>query len=288
MDETQKGGRVMAKVSSGSDGADRAEKVRALHDQLVEGVRALTTSEDWTRALDTAARFHRYSARNALLIQIQRPDASRVAGYRTWQSLGRQVRKGERGIAILAPCTYKRTTTDRETGEERESIALRGFRAEHVFDVSQTDGEPLDEVRPMLLQGDGPEGLWNALAAQVQGRGFALERGDCQGRNGYTDFGARVVRVRADVDQAQATKTLAHELAHICLGHSGCITDSRSRAEVEAESTAFVVMSACGARTDDYSLPYVAHWAGGEIQRVLETAERVQATARGILEAIAR
>src|SRR5439155_15710779 len=97
MDETQRGGRVM---DHGNTSTDRAEKVRALHEQLVEGVRGLTTSEDWARALETAARFHRYSARNVLLIALQRPSARRVAGYRTWQSMGRQVRKGERGIAI--------------------------------------------------------------------------------------------------------------------------------------------------------------------------------------------
>src|SRR3989442_4723007 len=112
MDETQKGGRVMAKDTRRSDGAERAEKVRALHEQLVEGVRALTTSEDWARALETAARFHRYSARNVMLIMLQRPCARRVAGYRTWQAMGRQVRKGERGIAILAPCKYRRVETD--------------------------------------------------------------------------------------------------------------------------------------------------------------------------------
>src|SRR5436190_15675690 len=91
---------------------DRAQKVRALHEQLVEGVRALTTSEDWARALETAARFHKYSARNVILITLQRPSARRVAGYRTWQSRGRQVRKGEKGIAILAPCKYRKVETD--------------------------------------------------------------------------------------------------------------------------------------------------------------------------------
>ena len=286
MDETRKGGRVMAKGSSRSDGAERAEKVRALHEQLVEGVRALTSSEDWTRALETAARFHRYSARNVMLIALQRPSARRVAGYRTWQAMGRQVRKGERGIAILAPCKYKHTTTDKETGEERETWALRGFRAEHVFDIEQTDGEPLAEVRPELLDGEAPAGLWDGLAAQVKAQGFALERGDCQGRNGYTDFGSHTVRVRDDVDEAQATKTLAHELAHIRLGHSGCIFEPRSRAEVEAESVAYVVIRASGGGSDAYSFPYVAHWSGGDPAKVLETAERVQTAARSILEAL--
>jgi N-terminal domain of anti-restriction factor ArdC len=168
--------------SNGSDGADRAQQVRALHEQLVEGVRALTTSEDWIRALETAARFHRYSWRNCMLIQLQRPGAARVAGYRTWQSLGRQVRKGEHGIAILAPCKYRRVETDQESGEERESWALRGFRAEHVFDVSQTEGEPLAEVKAELLEGEAPEGLWDALAAQVGAAGFTLERATAAGR----------------------------------------------------------------------------------------------------------
>src|SRR3989442_1240099 len=101
----------MVHGSSRLDGAERAEKVRALHEQLVEGVQALTSSEDWLRALETASRFHRYSARNVLLISLQRPSARRVAGYRTWQTMGRQVRKGERGIAILAPCKYRHVET---------------------------------------------------------------------------------------------------------------------------------------------------------------------------------
>jgi IrrE N-terminal-like domain len=97
---------------------------------------------------------------------------------------------------------------------------------------------------------------------------------------------ARAVVVRADVDQAQATKTLAHELAHIRLGHSGCLGESRSRIEVEAESVAYLVMQARGARTHAYSFPYVALWSGGDAQKVLETAERVQKAAQGILQAL--
>jgi antirestriction protein ArdC len=265
---------------------DRAQRVRQLHEQLVEGVRALTTSEDWIRALDQASRFHRYSARNIMLIALQRPDATRVAGFQTWKSLGRHVCRGEKGIAILAPVTYKWTEADQETGQEHETWALRGFKVEHVFDVAQTVGEPLAEVMPELLEGQAPGGLWDALAAQVQAEGFTLERGDCGSANGTTNMTTHIVRVRADVDAAQATKTLCHELAHIRLGHSGCITQPRSRIEVEAESVAYVVMRARGARTEAYSFPYVAHWAGGDPEKVLETAELVQRAARAILEAL--
>lgn len=137
-----------------------------------------------------------------------------MAGYRCWQSLGRQVRKGERGIAILAPCVYRARSlndTDAEDAPGRARI-LKGFRAAHVWDVSQTDGEPVPDVRPELLSGYGPSGLWGALAAQLASAGFELHRKPCGQANGITDYGARTVTVRPDVDGAQAAKTLAHDL----------------------------------------------------------------------------
>src|SRR5207244_9968641 len=140
--------------------ADREARVRALHEQLVEGVRALTTSEDWVRALEQAARFHRYSWRNSLLIALQRPEATRVAGYRTWQSLGRQVRRGEHGIAILAPMVYRK----RDDAEETDAlVVLRGFKVVSVFDVAQTEGEELPDVAPSRLEGAAPTGLCDEL-----------------------------------------------------------------------------------------------------------------------------
>ncbi len=166
---------------------------------------------------------------NLLLIGAQAPQATRVAGFRTWQSLGRQVRKGERGIAILAPCTYRPKTAERAepaapAGQEPTTCSggvapdagrgrqVRGFRVAHVFDLAQTEGDPLPDVAPALLTGQAPAGLWTDLASQVSGHGYALERGDCGGANGYTDPTRRVVRVRDDIDEAHAVKTLAHDL----------------------------------------------------------------------------
>lgn len=155
----------------------------------------------------------RESPNNVLLILCQAPWATRVAGYRKWQEMGRQVRKGERGIAVLAPCTYKTGTDEHDAPEEAEPRkVLRGFRVVHVFDVSQTDGEPLPSLDAPLLDGEAPAALWDGLAAQVAAAGFELERGDCGGANGRTDYLGRVVRVRVDVESAQATKTLAHDL----------------------------------------------------------------------------
>lgn len=267
-----------------SNTTDRAERVRELQAQLERQIADLVSSEDWARMLTTAARFHRYSANNVMLIMIQCPDATRVAGYRTWKSLGRWVRKGEHGITILAPCKYKVGQND----EGEDVWALRGFTTATVFDISQTDGADLDDVTPTLLEGEAPAGLWDGLAKQVAAAGFMLGRGDCGGANGVTHYGARTVTVRADVDDAQAVKTLVHELGHILCGHEGDLGmfGCRGRHEVEAESVAYVVCSALGMTTEGYSLPYVAGWSGGDLAKVRETADHVVKVAGQILAAI--
>lgn len=269
-----------------SNTTDRAERVRELQAQLEHQVAELVTGDDWARMLDAASHFHHYSANNVMLIMLQRPEATRVAGFQTWKSLGRHVRKGEHGIRILAPCRYKI-----ETDEGEEAWALRGFTTVSVFDISQTDGSEIADVRPVLLEGEAPGGLWDGLAKQVAAAGFMLGRCDSAdvigGANGRTDYAARTVTVRADVSDAQACKTLAHELGHILCGHEaelfgGC----RGRLEVEAESVAYIVAAANGLATGGYSAPYVAGWSGGDVAKVRETAERVVRVAGAILSAL--
>ena len=148
---------------------------------------------------------------------------------------------------------------------------FRGFRVVHVFDPSQCDGPPLPDVRPATLTGDAPGPLWHSLAAQVEAAGFTLERGGCAGANGRTDYATRTVRVRDDVDAAQAAKTLAHD--HVLLHDGGEYnTGCRGRAEVEAESVAFLVLSSVGLDAGAYSFAYVASWSDGVPERVIETA----------------
>jgi len=234
--------------------------------------------------LIVAGRFHRYSANNVLLITLQRPDASLVAGYGTWKSVDRHVRRGERGIAILAPVISK-VTDDRGDDEEQAPLrTLRGFRVVHVFDVSQTEGKPLPDTGPQLLAGGSPHGLWDAMAAQVHAAGFTLDRGHCGPANGYTDHLHRHVRVREDVSAAQASKTLAHELAHVLLHGPDEPLRPREVAEVEAESVAYVVAAAAGLPTENYSVPYVAGWSAGDTDVLAEAATRVLTTARQIIE----
>jgi antirestriction protein ArdC len=262
---------------------DLDARLAAAHEKLTASVAALTTSEAWGQMLRVAGRFHRYSPNNVLLITVQRPDATLVAGYRAWAQLGRQVQRGERGIAILAPVIRKVDATEAPDPEEGVR-KLRGFRIAHVFDVSQTEGKPLPNCGPTLLAGGSPHGLWDRLADQVHAAGFTLDRGDCGAANGYTDHLNHHVRVRADVSPAQASKTLAHELAHVLLHGPEQQPRTRPVAEVEAESVAYVVGSAAGLPTDDYSVPYVAGWASAELEVLQDAAVRVLSTARQIIE----
>jgi antirestriction protein ArdC len=292
----------------GSQRTGGQDKLAALHEQISDGVVALVESQGWRAMLDTAAKFHSYSLGNLLLIGAQAPQATRVAGFRTWQSVGRQVRKGERGIAILAPCTYRPKTAERPepagqatpAGQEPATSCsggaapdaggkkqVRGFRAVHVFDLAQTEGDALPDVAPTLLVGQAPAGLWDALAGQVLGHGYTVHRGDTGRANGWTDPTSRTVRVSSDVDDAQAVKTLIHELGHLECGHVEDLptyATCRGRCEVEAESVAYVVAAAHGLDANAYSFAYVAGWAGGDLTHVREAAETVTKAARTILD----
>ena len=137
-----------------------ADRLAALHAQLTQAVEDLAGSDAWHRMLQIAARMPTYSPSNVLLIAVQRPDATRVAGFGAWKQLGRNVLKGEKGIAILAPCLYRGRADDKDPNPpahgagdqpDRPAPALRGFRIVHVFDVSQTDGQPLPDVNPAQL-----------------------------------------------------------------------------------------------------------------------------------------
>jgi antirestriction protein ArdC len=264
------------------------DRLTETHERLVEAISALTSGEDWQRMLDLAGRFHRYSTANIMLVLAQRPDASRVAGYRMWQSLGRHVRKGEHGIMIFAPCVSRTRPVDEHDERDGPELVrvLHGFRVAHVFDVAQTDGEPLPEVAPELLRDDAPASLWDRLVAQLSASGFQLLREDCRPANGVTHHLTKTVVVRPDLAPAQATKTLAHELAHTVLHDGSSYRDGcRGRVEVEAESVAYLVCSAAGLPSGSYSFPYIARWADGDVDAVRNTAERVIGCARRILAA---
>jgi DNA primase len=291
-------------------GRGPAVSVEELHQRLTEAVAALETGEQWQAWLDFARRLHRYSFNNLILIWAQRPDASAVASYQTWQVLHRQVRRGETAIRVLAPILRRTPPVDRNgrpvlspDGKPEQQQRVIGFRPVPVFDIAQTDGPPPPEApRPVLLAGQAPDGLWDALAAEVGARGYRLLRGPVDrlhGANGLTKIVQREVWVRDDVENAQAVKTLTHELAHLML-HIDLHTDPHLSTgcdgirEVEAESVAHLVMAAHGVDTAPYSFPYVAAWAypvaAAEHQALTEiitrAGTRVIQTAHEILDAI--
>ncbi len=260
-------------------------------EQLRQGVTKLTESQEWIRWLDVQRRFHRYSWGNCLLISIQRPDATQVAGYRRWQDLGRQVRKGERGIFILAPVVNrtKVVVEDHEGGEEStDAHSVRAFRAACVFDVAQTDGDELPEVAARL-NGDDPHQAFGQLVDIATGIGYRVELTSLPGqRNGDCNFLEQRLRVREGLTPAQMVKTLAHELAHALLHnpmHDHLVVD-RDIAELEAESVAYVVCSGLDIDSGSYSFGYIAGWAGGgEIasKKISESAARINSAHRTIV-----
>jgi len=263
--------------------SEKVDKLAAAHDRLSASVAALSTGDGWAEYLAHAARFHSYSASNIWLIACQRDDATQVAGFKAWQAMGRQVRKGSKGIQILAPCIAKRE--DAEGNETRDVV---GFRAAYVFDVSDTDGDPLPEnpAKPTLLEGEAPSGLWEYLTSEVESRGFSVELGESpeHGENGYTQHSSKRVRiVTGGRSDASKVKTLAHELAHVILHADESARGDRPAMEIEAESVAFLVCDAWGLASDDYSFGYVTTWASADSKKVLATAQSVLTCTRSIL-----
>ncbi|MGC1184931.1 MAG: ArdC-like ssDNA-binding domain-containing protein [Candidatus Dormiibacterota bacterium] len=250
-----------------------------LLEQLTQAVLGLTTSAAWERWLRTSRRFHRYSFTNQVLILQQRPDASWVAGYRSWLRLGRQVRQGERAIRILAPCLSPAAATE---GDQEPVPALLGFRVARVFDLSQTDGQELAQpVRTLAGEGSGAE--LARLAHRAVELEFQLQFTQLWGtRNGDCSHALRRIRIREDLSADHRLKTLAHELAHAVL-HGPDFQGTRALAELEAESVAYLVCQELGVDSSDYSLGYVATWSGGGP----EAARLISATGARILRGLA-
>ena len=239
---------------------DRAPHVDALA-ELENGIRGLTTSALWRDFLRMQTTFHSYSYRNALLILRQRPEATQVTGFRSWRSLGRSVMRGERAIWILAP---RNRPGDRNEDRERP---VGGFVSVPVFDVSQTTGRPLPEVCQRLLGMEGAVCL-DGLTSVASHLGFRVEFTELSdGVNGECSSVHRLIRIERRNASAQMVKSLAHELAHAIL--HGDVPD-RLRAELEAESAAFIICRRLGIETGGYSFGYVASWAGGGDRAVAE------------------
>lgn len=226
--------------------------------------------------LEKAGRFHRYSARNVLLIHQQRPEATLVAGMKRWNEMGRRVKKGERGIAILAPTLKKVEVVDEATGEVREERRLVGFHTTYVFDVSQTEGEPLEPEGEEIPQGPA---LYERLRAACP---VAVQEGLLPGGAlGKTD-GKRIV-LAADQGHTRKAETLLHEWAHLLLHYDGGHYE-RTVGELEAEAVAYAIGRELGLPMAG-SRDYILHWQG-TVEGLEASLERIQGAARQILSAV--
>ncbi len=308
----------MGKRTQGSRAGypSRQEKLAAITKKLEEGVKEIFTSENYQAYLRTMAKFHQYSFNNTLLIALQKPDATLVASYTAWQQkFHRQVRKGERGITIIAPIPAKAKREEEQTVTEpldpadNDPIAHREasvpgmrFRAVSVFDISSTDGEPVPTIDVTELTG-GAEGFDDFMKALTAISPVPIRFSEIKGgAKGYYRMGAeKEIVIQSGMSELQTVKTAVHELAH-ALRHdrdymkSEKISKDRHLIEQEAESIAFCVLSAFGLNDNidngsdigkDYSFPYICGWAkSADITELKASMDMIRKTAGSIIDGI--
>lgn len=282
----------MKNTVSKRSAAQRKSQAKALHASIIDQVQQLADSGQWQRFLDFARSFHSYSLNNLLLILAQNPDATMVAGFRQWQTKGRQVRKGETSIKIFGYSTKKTVRTDEESSAEQQEHTAHYFPVLSVFDISQTepiDGAQMPENPVRKLTCDHDHGVLQPLTAHLAAAGWTVTRKTLAQANGYTDPGRRIVAIGRDLALEQAAKTLIHEAAHIHLGHIDNLDEyrqHRGRMEVEAESVAYIVAGLHGFDTSTYSIGYITGWAKQDLNLIRETASRVLNATQAIADVI--
>lgn len=307
----KKGGKV------GVQDDTRQEKTKKVLEKLESEVKKLQNSSEFRKWLNHLGQFHDYSFGNIMLIAIQRANATRVAGFNTWKKLGRNVKKGEKGIAILAPFTVKRKISEREAEEAQRRLDRRPggnrfqlvpeedeegftritmFRVVHVFDISQTEGKDLPDFKVPLLKGDDARSLFNKLwayAKKDRGLNTSIEQpkdgmvaGVRVGDNvmGFWLASQRLLWVRPGVSVNQQTKVLIHELGHEIQGHQHT-SNSQGEKETEAEAVAYAVGQHYGFDTGDRSFGYIATWSrnGDDLRKALKN---IQATVDKMIDEV--
>lgn len=252
--------------------AEDAKKIAdAALQQLNDSLKA-GKSQELTRYLATMARFHRYSFGNVCLILSQRPDATHIAGFTAWKHMNRFVKKGEKGIIILAPMMIRPKDDGAEAPDREAKPALR-FRGVYVFDVSQTDGEPLPEIA--RVSGDPREHL-DRLRSAIVADGITLEYGELAPHVEGESRGGTIV-IKSGLAPANEFSVTVHELAHELLHRGEERPKSKTVRETEAEAVAFVVCHAIGLDTGHAASDYIQLYQGdaetlgnslGQIQRI--------------------
>lgn len=288
-----------------------AEKLKEITDRLEQGITELFDSERYKEYLRVMSKFHNYSFNNTLLIAMQKPDASLIAGFSAWKNnFGRNVMKGQKGIKILAPSPFKikkeMEKIDPQTQKaiigkdgkpvtEEKEITIPAFKVVSVFDVSQTEGREIPDIAVNMLTGD-VEHYKEVFAALEKTSpvpvGFEKIEG---GAHGYYHLEDKRIALDEGMSELQTLKTLIHEIAHAKLHDIDLNApledlenrpDRRTR-EVQAESIAYTVCQHYGLDTSDYSFGYVAGWsAGRELAELKSSLETIRSTAAEIINSI--
>ena len=271
---------------------------------LESGVEELFTSNRYQEFLKTMAKFHNYSFNNTMLIAMQRPDATLVTSYKNWQSMGRQVMKGEKGITIIAPAPYKKMKekevldenqrpimgTDGKPKTEKVEITVPHFKAVTVFDIAQTSGEPIQTLAPELLTA-AVQDFDSFMQAIQKISPVPIRFDEIDGNaNGYYHNADKEIVIKKGLSESQTLKTAIHETAHAKL-HDKEIMESlgvekdRLTKEVEAESVAYCVCSSFGLDTSDYSFPYIAGWSSSrEMKEMKASMDVIRKTAGEMID----
>lgn len=287
-----------------------AQQVREITDKLEQGIKELFESERFKEYLRTMSKFYNYSFNNTLLIAMQKPEATYVAGYTSWQrNFDRQVMKGEKGIKILAPAPYKaqeeREKIDPATQKpvigadgkavtETVEVLRPAFKVVSVFDVSQTDGKELPDIIVDELKGtvENYEAFFDALRQESPVPiSFEDIPGDAKGF--FSPVESRIA-IQEGMSEIQTVKTAIHEIAHAKLhavkpDEKAAPEDKKDRhtKEVEAESVAYTVCQRYGIETSDYSFGYIAGWSSGKETKELKSSlDTIRKTAAEMIEGI--
>lgn len=258
---------------------------------LETGVENIFTGDKYAQYLQTMSKFHRYSFNNTLLIAMQRPDATLVTGYRNWQTMGRQVKKGEKGITILAPAPIKRKREQEILDQnnkplldgngkpktEEVEVVIPRFKPTTVFDISQTDGEPIETLAPEeLTEAVADYELFMKAITEISPVPIRFDEIEGEAKGYYHSVDKEIV-IQKGMSDSQTIKTAIHETGHARLHDKDLMAEQgiekdRLTKEVEAESVAYCVCSAFGVDTSEYSFPYIAGWSSGHDMKELKTS----------------
>lgn len=255
-------------------------------EQLDKGISELYESDKYKCYLNTMSKFHNYSVNNCILIAYQKPDATMVAGYTAWRDkFHRYVKKGEKGLTIIAPSSYKKQIEQQvmdaygkplydASGQpivEKKDKIVNTFTTVKVFDVSQTDGEPLPELVSELK--NSVDDYDDYLVAIQSISPVQMRFEDNIRPNGYYNPKNKEIVIRRGMSEEQTLKTFIHEVAHAKLGH-GTDKDQFDRRthEVQAESVAYCTCKSLGLDTEEYSFGYIAGWSSGKDKKELRAS----------------